>query len=87
LFQFGHGVEAVIDIALEAAVREPRCDFPDVTIQHRLAAERAEALQAGEPTVHQDELHVASLRERIQVVVSVGPRSEVATAIWPRALA
>jgi hypothetical protein len=49
----------VIDIALEAAVGEPRRDFSHVTLLDRLAAQRAERPGAGGSTIHQDELHVA----------------------------
>ena len=61
IFENLRGARAMIDIALEAAVREPRRDFSDVTLLDRLAAERAKGLRAGGPAIHQDELHVASL--------------------------
>jgi hypothetical protein len=51
----------MIDIALEAAVREPRRDLSHVTLLDRLATQRAERLRARGPAIHQNELHVASL--------------------------
>jgi hypothetical protein len=63
-FENARGVYAVIHVALDATVGEPRCDFSHITVLDRLAAQRAERLRARGPAIDQDKLHDCLLVRR-----------------------
>jgi hypothetical protein len=58
------GSATVIDVALLAAVGEPRCDLSQVALSDRLTAQRTERLRPGCPAIHDDEFHVSPPNEK-----------------------
>jgi hypothetical protein len=64
IFESARGVYAVIHVALDATVGEPRCDFSHITVLDSLAAQRAERLRARGPAIDQDKLHGCLLVRR-----------------------
>jgi hypothetical protein len=63
-FESARGVYAVIRVALDATVAEPRWDFSHITVLDRLAAQRTERLRARGPAIDQDKLHGCLLVRR-----------------------
>src|SRR5436189_6450480 len=64
LLDRGGGNFAVTDVAPVIAVGEPRCKFSQIALPDRLTAQRTESLQAGCPTIHDDEFHVPPPNEK-----------------------
>jgi len=64
IFESARRDDAVIHVALDATVGEPRCDFSHITVRDRLAAQRAERLRARGPAIDQDKLHGCLLVRR-----------------------
>src|SRR3954468_6207979 len=58
------GQLAMTEVALVVTIGEPGCDFPQVGLADRLAAQRAGGLRAGCPAIDKNELHAVTLNLR-----------------------
>src|SRR5215467_1930389 len=72
------GSLAVTGVALVIAVREPRCEFSQITLPDWPTAQRTERLRAGCPAIDQDEFHMSSPRfvsyAHLAHCLFIGPR-------------